>query len=248
MDSVELPEMRVQGEKSTSGRELLQLTMDIWHPNCWTLFVTERHNVHILAHGSYRTVESKVKGRFTVLADTNEEVEEAVGAIEGSPLTEEVFRLHDGFAKNTSFPPGNAAMEIFVEYPPENSIDSEFSSRGFIREKPIRIADGIETWAVAIHATRQEMQLALDGVAEAMDAEIDVTQITTNQEQAEASTPSSLLSERQREAFKLARERNYYEWPREVTAKELAAEFGLSKTTYLEHLRKAEAKLLNQPL
>jgi len=52
-----------------------------------------------------------------------------------------------------------------------------------------------------------------------------------------------VLSERQREVFKLARRRGYYEWPREVSATELAEELDVSKATALEHLRKAEAKI-----
>jgi predicted DNA binding protein len=44
--------------------------------------------------------------------------------------------------------------------------------------------------------------------------------------------------------FLFAREHGYYEWPRNVTARELAEEFDITKTTFLEHLRKAESKLL----
>jgi predicted DNA binding protein len=52
------------------------------------------------------------------------------------------------------------------------------------------------------------------------------------------------LSPRQREAFQLARARGYYEYPRDVCAQELADEFGVSRTTFLEHLRKAEREQL----
>lgn len=53
------------------------------------------------------------------------------------------------------------------------------------------------------------------------------------------------LTRSQREAFELAREEGYYRWPREVSTRELAAEMDISKTTLLEHLRKAESKLLD---
>jgi hypothetical protein len=45
--------------------------------------------------------------------------------------------------------------------------------------------------------------------------------------------------------FDLARKEGYYEWPRGTSTRELAELSGVSKTTLLEHLRKAEAKLLN---
>ncbi|MDX1748003.1 MAG: helix-turn-helix domain-containing protein, partial [Halobacteriales archaeon] len=45
--------------------------------------------------------------------------------------------------------------------------------------------------------------------------------------------------------FELARERGYYAWPRGTTAADLATDLGVSKSTVLEHLRKAEARLLD---
>ncbi|SEJ19672.1 HTH DNA binding domain-containing protein [Halohasta litchfieldiae] len=53
------------------------------------------------------------------------------------------------------------------------------------------------------------------------------------------------LTPTQREVFDLARKEGYYEWPRGTSTRELAELSGVSKTTLLEHLRKAEAKLLN---
>jgi predicted DNA binding protein len=61
---------------------------------------------------------------------------------------------------------------------------------------------------------------------------------------ADADADLPALSARQREVFELARARGYYEWPRAVSATDLAEEVGVAKATVLEHLRKAEAKLL----
>ena len=55
----------------------------------------------------------------------------------------------------------------------------------------------------------------------------------------------STLTPAQREVFELARERDYYQWPHGVSTRELADELDVSKTTMLEHLRKAEGKLLD---
>jgi hypothetical protein len=59
--------------------------------------------------------------------------------------------------------------------------------------------------------------------------------------------PATLVefTPRQREVLRFAFERGYYEWPREVDAKTLADELGIAKATMLEHLRKAEGKVLN---
>lgn len=56
------------------------------------------------------------------------------------------------------------------------------------------------------------------------------------------------LTERQRETVEHAFERGYFEWPRAVSSEELAEDLGISRATFLEHLRKAEYKLLSRML
>ncbi|WP_101297285.1 helix-turn-helix domain-containing protein [Halegenticoccus soli] len=60
--------------------------------------------------------------------------------------------------------------------------------------------------------------------------------------------PRSVLTARQREVIEHAFSRGYFRWPREATSEELAADLDISRATFLEHLRKAEAKLLSQLL
>ncbi|MBI3334087.1 helix-turn-helix domain-containing protein [Candidatus Pacearchaeota archaeon] len=52
------------------------------------------------------------------------------------------------------------------------------------------------------------------------------------------------LPEKQRQAFRLALKHGYYRWPREADLGKLAQEAGVSVSTFQEHLRKAEARLL----
>lgn len=52
------------------------------------------------------------------------------------------------------------------------------------------------------------------------------------------------LTDRQHEVLLTAYHGGYYEWPREQSAGELAAVLDISKSTFLEHLRRAERKLL----
>lgn len=56
--------------------------------------------------------------------------------------------------------------------------------------------------------------------------------------------PDSRLTERQQAVMHLALDRGYYAWPRRVEARELAEELDIAHSTLLEHLRKAERKLL----
>ncbi|WP_226022077.1 bacterio-opsin activator domain-containing protein [Halomicrobium salinisoli] len=52
------------------------------------------------------------------------------------------------------------------------------------------------------------------------------------------------LTDRQREAIAAAYEAGYYEWPREATAEEVAADLGVAGATFHKHLRAAERKLV----
>ena len=52
------------------------------------------------------------------------------------------------------------------------------------------------------------------------------------------------LTDRQKEILIKAKQLGYYEIPRKVTSSELAKEFKISKSAVLEHLRKAEGKIM----
>lgn len=60
--------------------------------------------------------------------------------------------------------------------------------------------------------------------------------------------PVTSLSPRQEEVLQAALDAGYFDWPREIDAKSLAGRLGIAHSTLLEHLRKAEKKLLKDAL
>lgn len=56
------------------------------------------------------------------------------------------------------------------------------------------------------------------------------------------------LTDRQFEAIECALSEGYFEWPREVDSEAIAEKLGVSRATFLEHLRKAESKLLTEAI
>jgi predicted DNA binding protein len=220
----------------------LRVTLDIWHPNCWTLLVTDGADAGLLGHGVY-SINGVATGRFTVYAETTAAVEALIAAVRASSLTESVW-VTDSQDTTGAITPGSASRAIVVRYDVENSINDALVSRGFIPDKPVRIHDGREYWTVLVDTSREVLNERIEAVREEMDADIHVMDITTAYS-ASGVLPSDELSARQREVFELARERGYYTWPRDVSASDLAAELDISKATLLEHLRKAEAKLLD---
>jgi predicted DNA binding protein len=81
---------------------------------------------------------------------------------------------------------------------------------------------------------------AVRGVVEALE-EIGVVEL---ERIASAPDRPGGLSARQYEIVTAAIEAGYYEWPRQMDAEDIANEFDITHPTFLEHLRKAERKLL----
>ncbi|SFR52243.1 helix-turn-helix domain-containing protein [Halogeometricum limi] len=221
------------------GTQGVRVCLDIWHPDCWTLEVTAETSGGLLGHGVHE-IDGLANGRFTAYADTATELDRLVEAIRDSPLTESVWETGDVDDETV---PGNATRGIVVRYDLGNSINDALVSRGFIPDEPVRMQDGRERWTVLVQETRNTVHERLEEVRDEMDADVRVELITAP-ESGSGVFRLDGLSERQREVFELARRRDYYTWPRETTAAELAAELDVSKATLLEHLRKAESKLL----
>lgn len=222
------------------------LTLSIWHPDCWTLQVTSDAPGGLFGHGVY-PIDDGLKGRFTAYGESAEEMESLVAAVEASPLTDSVWRLDHRYEFDSRMPaPGNAAQSLLVAYDEGKSINDALVSNGFIPDKAVWIHGGREYWTVVIEADRDVIQDRLDGVREEMDAEIDVQHIVSDNRETGGVLRRGILSERQRDVFELARDRGYYNWPREVSATELAEELDISKATMLEHLRKAESKVIGE--
>lgn len=238
----------MQHPQTTSGT---RLTLDLWHPNCWAIEATEELPGGVLAHAIYNTPKSSidtdsVNGLFTAFADTNAEMEELLSAIEASPHSGELLELQERFGAGHAAP-GNVVREFFLEYDPGDMVCPVLLEHGFIHSEPVRIENGREYWQVSFAGERGEIEPALDGVREDANADVTVERITAagDAHRPERQRRLDTLTPTQRKVFELAREEGYYEWPRGTSTRDLADELDVSKTTLLEHLRKAESKLLD---
>lgn len=226
-----------------------RLRLDLWHPNCWAIRATERHPGGILAHAVYDTPmmgSSTVNGLFTAYGDTEEQVAALIADIEASPLAETVRRLQTQFdTRRHRIAPGAVSREFFLEHDPGEMICPLLLEHGFVHTAPGKIEDGRESWDVRFAGQRADIEAALEAIRGEADAEIEVESVGAVGGGPSHSRRVERLTRSQREVYELARERGYYEWPRETSTRELADELDVSKTTLLEHLRTAESKLLD---
>ncbi|GGN96036.1 MULTISPECIES: helix-turn-helix domain-containing protein [Haloarcula] len=235
-------------EQQVSGT---RLTLDLWHPNCWAIEATEQTGGGVLAHAIYNSpatsgeMPTSVNGLFTAFGDTEDEVERLLDAICESDRAGELQELQERFGRQRNAP-GNVVREFFLEYDPDDMVCPTLLEHGFVHSAPVRIEDGREEWQVCFADERSKIEPALDRVRADAGAEVSVAAITASESAAsEREQRLDSLTSAQRKVFEHARDAGYYEWPRETSTRELADDMDVSKTTLLEHLRKAEAKLLD---
>jgi hypothetical protein len=235
----------MSGAKPANG---VRLTLDLWHPNCWAIQATEQYQGGILAHAVYDapSTGTNVNGLYTAYGRSENDVQTLLDDIRSSPLTGGVNELNTHFdTRVRQIAPEAVSKEFFLEYNPGDMICPHLLEQGFVHRTPGRIEGGREYWDVCYEGERSDIEDRIDTITERTGAEIRIRRIRSTEHDTKPVRRLDVLTGSQREAFKLARENGYYEWPREASTRELAAEMGVSKTTFLEHLRKAESKLLD---
>ena len=235
MDAVELARTEVGA---------LRLTLEVWHPDCWVLATTRAADIGLLSYGCFTRDNGHATTLFTVYGDTTAVIEEGIKAIRAAPTVYDIAEMTRGH-RNSFDRAGNATRELLVDHDGTTQISEEFTDRGFVPAEPVDARANVEYWTVLTHHDRDRIEALLNEIRHAADAEITVTSVTrTSRDGAGSPLPLDQLSSRQREVFRLAQVRGYYDHPRQADAGDLAAELRVSTSTVHEHLRKAEATLL----
>lgn len=117
----------------------IELALDIWHPRCWTLHVTEDTDADLLGHGLYST-KNTVHGLFTASAQSISEVDRTVTEIRESAPTDDVWTIGGQGEFEVPATAGTATRGFLVEWgveTGENIIDS-LVDHGFVHDGPTR--------------------------------------------------------------------------------------------------------------
>ncbi|WP_459194367.1 helix-turn-helix domain-containing protein [Halosimplex sp. J119] len=119
---------------------------------------------------------------------------------------------------------------------------SALESGGLVVRTPVVFRDG------EIHARIVGDPAPLQRAFERQGDDISVRIDGITSTPADAEQPTQSLSDRQREALDVAHELGYYDQPRRATHEDVAAALGCAAQTAGDHLRKAEAKLVDAAL
>jgi predicted DNA binding protein len=213
-----------------------QVRLALWHPGCWTLAVTDEHDGTHLIEKSLYTADDVIKGDFVLVGRGQAVVDDVVETIDGNEVVHDVavLKQSDGRAR------------IVVNYERESSIVPQIVNSDFMPIEPVHITGGEEYWTVLVRAS------VLPDVVEQMEDDFDVemNSITEVDPKECITFPDVVdrihddLSPRQRELMFEARKAGYYNWPRRVSANDVAARTDISASTFLEHIRRGEQKIL----
>lgn len=213
-----------------------QLRLKIWHAGCWTLDVTgDQPGTHIIEK-SLHSSEDRIIADLILKTEANQELDQFIESIGDHDVIEDVTVLK----KNS------ARARVIAIYKSNDSIVPEIVNSTFMPIEPVHVTGGHEYWTVLARADR--LNETLENLRQ--NHNVDVMAIN------EVSPSDGIvftdfvdeiydtLSDRQLEALLTAKREGYYSWPREVNAQEVAEEFGVTGPTFLEHLRKAECKMV----
>jgi predicted DNA binding protein len=135
-------------------------------------------------------------------------------------------------------------------YPKKNSLYPLLASHHLFDFRFSAVAQGHQYLSVV--GDSGEVQSLIKEIEKLGHVEIlSVRQVSGNLQPKEASPVGGLfdrLSEHQLGALVLAWDRDYFSWPRKVTASQLAQSIGLTTPSFLHHLRQAEDKLIRGAL
>jgi len=213
-----------------------QVRLALWHPGCWTLGVTDDHEGTHLVEKSLYTADDVIKGDFILVAQGPEAVGNVVKTIDGYDVVNNVGVLKESEGR----------ARVVVNYDRESSIVPEIVNSKFMPIEPVHITGGEEYWTVLVRAS------GLPDIVERMEVDYDIemnsiTEVDPKDSLAFADVVDRIhddLSPRQRELMFEARDAGYYTWPREVSADAVAERTDISASTFLEHIRRGEQKIL----
>lgn len=139
-------------------------------------------------------------------------------------------------------PVDDDAFYVYIEHEkrqPDLEFRAAFQGRRIVVVFPVEFTEGGAEMTVLGRSA--DLQAVLDDVPDRIDVDVDYVGTDAAPE---TGTPAG-LTDRQREALAAAREVGYYEVPRTGSVEDVAARLDCAPSTASNHLRKAEARLVD---
>ncbi len=165
------------------------------------------------------------------------------------------FTMREGFGIEEIEVPGHSEIIGIIE---QRGNEYTCIVRGFVQDsmRPLMEEFRIDViWDTPMMATAESIVYSAIGteedirkLMEALKLIGEVIIVSYHRAAFEGRNHLAILTEKQREVMIAAKKRGYYQYPRRVKAEDLADGLGISKATAVEHLRKAEIRLMDEIL
>jgi len=130
--------------------------------------------------------------------------------------------------------------QIFVLVESEDHIAPLFDNSMFFI-KPVFFRKGFEYWEICSWE-RESLMKFYKKIKKIADVEI--LKLKEEEPSVFVQHAAPKLSDKQRRALEIALEHGYYNYPRKITVDLLSKKLNVPRTTFQEHLRKAESKIM----
>ncbi|GAB3021424.1 bacterio-opsin activator domain-containing protein [Natronobiforma cellulositropha] len=209
---------------------VVAVELDLTDETVTPLVVAERTGGTLEYHESVRRIDDETASLYTVYGVGWDDLEAAVAGLEGVSVRPVVERDE----------------EILVELETDGEGLVEWLSKRGALTREVDARDG--TARVRIDLPQSANVRRLVEALEERHPGTDVVSFTQHERAGDtrgevAARLEASLTDRQLTALQRAHLGGYFEWPRPTTGEELAASMDISRPTFHEHLRSAEAKL-----
>jgi len=199
----------------------IAVSIGIRHRDCWHYRLSKALAATIIVKYTYMLPNDQLYGYQTIVSARIGELESFLTSI---PQVKKFAILSR-----------SADRAEVITWAEQSSIIDSIIKKNCVFIGPTIVKDGVENWHI-VAPTREELQ---DAVA-ALERCAEIAYIRS----AEVVEPDVGLTERQMSALKAAVEMGYFETPRRSSIKDVAKRLKVSPSTAVEHLRKAEKKVL----
>ena len=216
---------------------LKEIRFKFRHEGCWLLETTQRYPSVTLVISSVYQVDEDIHIDLFVHAPSRALIDGTVNDWSRDKRIHKISKLYEG-------PKG---VRFHVSYSAKKSIYPHIIHHTPISLGSISMANGTEYYSILGESDDVQQLLAVLG----KEGTVEVQSIKNLQEVPEtphqdfAAALTTELTDKQIEALIFAHAQGYYNWPRVLSASDLATMLGLSSAAYLDHLRRAESKALN---
>ena len=199
----------------------IALCIGIRHRDCWHYKLSKALGATIIVKYTYVLPNSQLYGYQTIISARIGELETFLTSLSQIKKYVILSRSAD-------------RVEV-ITWAEQSSIIESIIRKNCVFIGPTLVKDGVENWHI-MAPTREELQ----DVVASLEQCSDIAYIRNT----EGAEPDVGLTERQMKTLKMAVEMGYFDTPRRASIKDVADRMKVSPSTAVEHLRKAEKKVL----